>query len=56
MNRDVNLTRRVQTSKGLRYCPFVLAANGRVRPDILALIPKSYCSKMYSPGSRFDSE
>ena len=33
MNREVNLTKRVQTSKGLRYCPVVLSANGRVKPD-----------------------
>ena len=33
MNREVNVTKRVQTSKGLRYCPVVLAANGRVKPD-----------------------
>jgi len=33
MNRVVMLTKRVQTSKGLRYCPVVLAANGRVKPD-----------------------
>jgi len=37
MNRDVNLTKRVQTSKGLRYCPVVLAANGRVRPDLVTV-------------------
>src|ERR1017187_1576874 len=33
MNREVNLTKRVQTAKGLRYCPVVLSANGRVKPD-----------------------
>jgi hypothetical protein len=33
MNRQVNLTKRVQTSQGLRYCPAVLSANGRVKPD-----------------------
>ena len=33
MNRQVNLTKRVQTSKGMRYCPVVLSANGRVKPD-----------------------
>jgi len=33
MNRQVNLTKRVQTSKGPRYCPVVLSANGRVKPD-----------------------
>ncbi len=35
MNRKVGLTKRVQTSKGLRYCPVVLAANGRVRADLV---------------------
>ena len=35
MNREVNLTKRVQTSKGLRYCPVVLSANGRVKPDVV---------------------
>jgi hypothetical protein len=34
-SRDVNLTKRVLTPKGLRYCPVVLAANGRVRPDFV---------------------
>ncbi len=34
-NRQVNLTKRVQTSKGLRYCPVVLSANGRVKPDVV---------------------
>jgi integrase len=33
MHREVNLTKRVQTSAGLRYCPVVLSANGRVKPD-----------------------
>jgi len=27
MNRTVNLTKRVQTCKGLRYCTVVLAMN-----------------------------
>src|ERR1022692_1841515 len=35
MNRTVGLTKRVQTSKGLRYCPVVLAANGRIRADLV---------------------
>src|SRR5215472_15423597 len=34
-NQQVNLTKRVQTQHGLRYCPVVLAANGRVRPDFV---------------------
>jgi integrase/recombinase XerD len=32
-NQRVNLTKRVQTDAGLRYCPVVQAANGRIRPD-----------------------
>ncbi len=35
--REVNLTKRVQTSKGPRYCPVVLAANGRIRPDVVLI-------------------
>src|SRR6202171_3504 len=35
MNRTVNLTKRVRTSRGLRYCPVVFAANGRVRADLV---------------------
>jgi integrase len=34
-SKEVNLTKRVQTSKGLRYCPAVLASNGRVKPDVV---------------------
>src|SRR5438270_13547628 len=33
MNREVNVTKRVKTPQGLRYCPVVLSANGRIRPD-----------------------
>jgi integrase/recombinase XerD len=32
-NRQVNLTKRVQTPHGMRYCSVVLSANGRVKPD-----------------------
>jgi integrase/recombinase XerD len=35
--KEVNLTKRVQTSKGLRYCPVVLSANGRVKPDLVVI-------------------
>src|SRR5215472_7470811 len=35
MNREVNLTKRVKTSQGLRYCPVALSANGRVKPDVV---------------------
>ena len=30
---SVNLTKRIQTANGLRYCPVVESANGRVKPD-----------------------
>jgi integrase/recombinase XerD len=35
MHREVNLTKRVQTPQGMRYCPVVLSANGRVKPDLV---------------------
>ena len=35
MNREVNLTKLVKTSKGPRYCPVVWATNGRIRPDVV---------------------
>jgi len=31
--KEVNLTKRVQTPRGMRYCPVVLSPNGRVKPD-----------------------
>ena len=34
-SREVNLTKRVHTSKGMRYCPVVLGSNGRIRPDVV---------------------
>ena len=33
MNREVNVTKRIKTAKGLRYCSVVLSANGRIKPD-----------------------
>jgi len=35
MNATVNLFKRVMTQNGLRYCPVVEAANGRIRPDVV---------------------
>jgi len=34
-NREVNLTKRVQTPYGMRYCRVLQSANGRVRPDVV---------------------
>jgi hypothetical protein len=33
MNLLVNLTKRVMTTEGLRYCSVVESANGRIKPD-----------------------
>jgi integrase/recombinase XerD len=34
-SREVNLTKRVQTPNGMRYCSVVLSANGRIKPDFV---------------------
>jgi integrase/recombinase XerD len=34
-SREVNVTKRVQTANGLRYCPVVLSPNGRIKPDLV---------------------
>jgi hypothetical protein len=30
---EVNLTKRIETPEGRRYCPAIIAANGRVKPN-----------------------
>jgi len=40
-SKEVNLTKRVQTGKGMRYCPVVLSANGRIKPDLVLVNGKS---------------
>src|SRR5450432_848960 len=37
MNREVNVTKRVKTPKGSRFCPVVLSANGRIKPDTVLI-------------------
>jgi len=32
-SKEVNLTKPVKTTSGLRHCPVVLSPNGRVKPD-----------------------
>ena len=44
-NREVNLTKRVQTPQGMRYCRVVLSANGRVKPDLVIVNGKSETHK-----------
>src|SRR5271156_168897 len=45
MNREVNLTKRVQTPHGWRYCTVVLSANGRVKPDLVLVNGNQECHK-----------
>jgi integrase/recombinase XerD len=45
MNRKVNLTKRVQTAGGMRYCPVVFAATGRVKPDAVLVNGKQEIHK-----------
>ncbi len=41
MNREVNLTKRIRLADGsTRYCPVVLASNGRVKPDYVLVDDK----------------
>jgi len=35
MHRECNVTKRVRTAKGLRYCPVVSATNDRIKPDLV---------------------
>src|SRR5271165_113907 len=37
VNKEVNLTKRVKTPQGLRFCPVVISANGRVKPDYVLI-------------------
>jgi integrase/recombinase XerD len=45
MNREVNLTKRVRTPLGWRYCTVVLSANGRVKPDLVIVNGKQQTHK-----------
>jgi integrase/recombinase XerD len=36
-NREVNLTKRVQTAQGWRYRRVVLSANGRIKPEVVVV-------------------
>jgi hypothetical protein len=53
MNREVNLTKRVQTPPGWRYCTVVLSANGRVKPDVVLVNGKQETHKE-GPGQRIE--
>jgi integrase/recombinase XerD len=40
MHRQCNVTKRVLTAKGVRYCPVVIVANGRIKPDLVLVNDK----------------
>ena len=44
-NREVNLTKRVQTPYGRRYCRLVFSANGRIKADLAVVDGKQECHK-----------
>ncbi len=59
VNREVNLTKRVKTSQGQRFCPVVISANGRVKPDYVLVWRKeqrhpegAYYLEWYEGGKR----
>ncbi len=41
MNRECNLTKRIETPHGWRYCRVVLSANGRIKPDVVLVNGKA---------------
>lgn len=45
MNSQVNVTKRIKTGGGLRYCPVVLSAKGRVKPDAVLVNGKKETHK-----------
>jgi len=40
LNRECSVSKRVQTPQGVRYCPVVLSANGRIKPDAVLVSGK----------------
>jgi len=49
MNRLCNVAKRVRTDAGIRYCPVVLSANGRITPDTVLVngIPERHREGSY---------
>jgi integrase len=50
VNRECNLTKRVRTADGWRYCRVALAANGRVKPDLVIVNGKQ---EVHSEGAYY---
>ena len=54
MNRECNVSKRVKTAQGWRYCPVVISANGRVRPDVvLVKHGKKYVEEKHPEGAYY---
>jgi integrase/recombinase XerD len=49
-NREVNLTKKVQTPAGRRFCPVALAANGRVKPEVVLV---NGCEERHPEGAYY---
>jgi hypothetical protein len=49
-SKEVNLTKRVRTSNGLRYCHVVLSSNGRVKPNLVIVNGEQ---ELYSEGAYY---
>jgi integrase/recombinase XerD len=59
VNRSVNLTKRIKTPDGLRFCPVAHSANGRVKADHVEIAGReerhpegSYYIEWYEDGKR----
>ena len=48
-SKEVNLTKRVQTPRGTRYCPVVLSPNGHIKPDLVLVngTPEKHAESAY---------
>jgi integrase/recombinase XerD len=50
VHRHCNVTKRVRTAKGLRYCSVVIGANGRIKPHLVLVNGKQ---ERYSQGAYY---
>jgi integrase/recombinase XerD len=49
-DREVNVTKRVKTPQGLRYCTVVLSANGQIKPNVVLVNGKQ---ELHSEGAYY---
>ncbi len=48
---QVNITKRIDTPEGKRYCPVVVGPNGRIKPDWSVLTARCMASNKAEPKS-----